>query len=606
MMRKLTVCGVITAMILVLGVGSSLLFSAAAPVVEANAGTQWNAQYFNGIAFNELRLSRIDDQINFNWATGSPDPSVSADNFSARWTKSVNFPTAGKWTFRVGADDGVRMWIDVTPIVDEWHGNAEGFRTYEVSIDTLTAGNHELKVEYYEASGNAGVKVEWFYAGTGGTGTGSSTANFTGHYFNSQDLSGTEAFNRVDSAINFNWAAGSPDSRIEADTFSVRWNATVNFPTPGQWRFVAGADDGIRLWIDVTQIIDEWHGNPEGFRTYTVDVYALTAGNHELKVEYFEATGNAGVQVRWEFVGATGVGGTPVAPGTPLPPTATPNPIATVFAAVTGQRVNVRTGPGLGNAVMAQIPFEEDYRVLGGVPDISWLLIDLKDGRQGWVSNDWVYLYAVEPQENIDTTGGGQPDFVDDIPRIDIAVAPPAALPANDPLRVILHGRATDTVNMRDGPSVGGARVIGTVPQNATFEVEARNLNGAWFLINYQGIRGWVNGLFVTLLDGRFSQLVASSEVVPAPAFGTVFVPESQPGVPVTVRGRASGNLNLRDAASLRGNELGLVPAGTEFVVEGRNTTGAWYVITWNGIQGWVYAPSVALLEGRVTDLPIR
>jgi uncharacterized protein YraI len=159
---------------------------------------------------------------------------------------------------------------------------------------------------------------------------------------------------------------------------------------------------------------------------------------------------------------------------------------------------------------------------------------------------------------------------------------------------------------MRDGPSVGGARVIGSVPQNATFEVEARNLNGAWFLINYQGIRGWVNGLFVTLLDGTFSQLVASSEVVPAPAFGTVFVPESQPGVPVTVRGRASGNLNLRDAASLRGNELGLVPSGTEFVIEGRNTTGAWYLITWNGIQGWVYSPSVALLEGRVTDLPLR
>ncbi len=63
------------------------------------------------------------------------------------------------------------------------------------------------------------------------------------------------------------------------------------------------------MWVDVTPIVDEWHGNPEGYRSYSVDVYALTAGNHDLKVEYFESTGNAGVQVRWEFIDGTGGGG---------------------------------------------------------------------------------------------------------------------------------------------------------------------------------------------------------------------------------------------------------------------------------------------------------
>ena len=135
-------------------------------------------------------LTRIDDRIDFNWAGGSPDPAVSADNFSARWTKTVNFPTAGKWTFRVGADDGVRMWIDVTPLVDEWHSSPEGYRTYEVSIDQLTAGNHDLKVEYYEATGNAGVKVEWWYGGgaapAAGTATGTvyGPANWNASYYN--------------------------------------------------------------------------------------------------------------------------------------------------------------------------------------------------------------------------------------------------------------------------------------------------------------------------------------------------------------------------------------------------------------------------------------
>jgi uncharacterized protein YgiM (DUF1202 family) len=602
-MRKLTIYGVIAVMMAVLVIGPGLLLSTSAPMVEANAGTQWHAEYFNNISLSGSPVvTRTDDQINFNWGTGSPDPAINADNFSARWTATVNFPTAGKWTFRVGADDGVRMWIDVTPIIDEWHGNPEGYKTYEVSIDALTAGPHNLKVEYFEATGNAGIQVQWFYAGTNPPPGSGGAANWSANYYNNTDLSGTPVLTRTDSEINFNWGTGSPGSGVNADNFSARWTATVNFPTPGHWRFIAGADDGIRMWIDLTEIVNEWHGNPEGFRSYTVDVYALTAGNHDLKVEYFEATGNAGVQVRWEFVDDTGGGGA----GTPAAPTATPIPPATVYAAATTDNINVRSGPGLGNPVIARLTFEENYVVLAAVPDLSWLQIDLKDGSTGWVSNDWVWLYAVPASLNEDTTGGGQPDFVDGIPRVDIPVAPPASLPEEDPLRVTLTGQALDNVNMRDGASIYTGKIISSVPQGATFTVEAQNGNGAWYLVNYQGIRGWVNALYVELLDGTVSQLVVSSEVVPVPPPGSIFVPETTSGENVTVRGRAIDNLKLRDAASLRGNDIGSVPLDSEFVIEGRNSTGAWFLITWNGVQGWIYSPYVALTEGLVSDLPIR
>ena len=289
-MRKMIICGLVAVITVVLMLGPALA-AAPARVAEANAGTQWNATYFNDTSLSNAVLTRIDDKIDFNWASGSPDPAVNADNFSARWTKTVNFPTAGSWTFYVGADDGVRLWIDVTPIVDEWHGNAEGYRSYERTIDQLTAGNHELTVEYYEATGNAGVKVEWSYGGAATTTTPTDSvygpASWSASYFNNLDLSGGAVLNRTDGDINFNWGAGSPDSSVNADNFSARWTTTFNFPTAGRWRFQIGADDGVRMWIDVTQILDEWHGNPEGYRTYETDVYALTAGNHELKVEYY-------------------------------------------------------------------------------------------------------------------------------------------------------------------------------------------------------------------------------------------------------------------------------------------------------------------------------
>jgi uncharacterized protein YgiM (DUF1202 family) len=276
-----------------------------------------------------------------------------------------------------------------------------------------------------------------------------------------------------------------------------------------------------------------------------------------------------------------------------------------VYAGVTGNRVNVRTGPGLGYPAIAQVLYPDDYLVLGGVPDLSWLLIDLGDGTEGWVSNDWVYLYSTDDAKNKDTTGGGQPDFVDDIPRITVEIAPPALPPDASPRR-FLQGQATDTVRMRDGATLYASKIIASVPQGATFEVEARNRNGAWYLVDYQGIRGWVSAPYVRLLDGTESELVVSAEVVPVPAMGVVFVPGTESGAAVTVRGVATANLIVRNAASTQGAEIGQVAAGTEFVVLGRNTTGAWYLIPFEGGQGWVYSPFVTLIEGRVPDLPIR
>jgi len=109
--------------------------------------------------------------------------------------------------------------------VDEWHGNAEGYRVYEVTVQALTAGNHDLKVEYYESTGNAGIKVEWWNT----TGTTTTTAagvygpaSWNASYYNNTDLSGSPALTRVDGDISFNWASGSPGSGVNADNFSAR------------------------------------------------------------------------------------------------------------------------------------------------------------------------------------------------------------------------------------------------------------------------------------------------------------------------------------------------------------------------------------------------
>ena len=62
----------------------------------------------------------------------------------------------------------------------------------------------------------------------------------------------------------------------------------------GNTTFTATSDDGIRVWVDGVLIINAWVD--QGPTTYTA-VRSITAGTHEVKVEYFENGGGAVAQV---------------------------------------------------------------------------------------------------------------------------------------------------------------------------------------------------------------------------------------------------------------------------------------------------------------------
>lgn len=120
-----------------------------------------------------------------------------------------------------------------------------------------------------------------------------------GEYFNNRDLSGAAAAVRDDANLSFNWGTGTPINNLPVDNFSVRWTRVVQL-APATYRFYARADDGVRIWIDNEQIINEWHdATPQ---TYSVE-RTVAAGNHTIKVEYFENIGTAQIQVWWEQSG---------------------------------------------------------------------------------------------------------------------------------------------------------------------------------------------------------------------------------------------------------------------------------------------------------------
>lgn len=94
----------------------------------------------------------------------------------------------------------------------------------------------------------------------------------------------------------------------------------------------------------------------------------------------------------------------PTATPTPMPPTATPtptlaptdtpspSPTPAPAASVTGDSINVRSGPGTVYPVVAQAKKGEALPVVSRTQDGVWLEVTLADGKQGWVSAKLVTL----------------------------------------------------------------------------------------------------------------------------------------------------------------------------------------------------------------------
>jgi len=113
--------------------------------------------YYDNNNFTNLKLTRTDASINFDWGTGSPATDIGADTFSAVWQGNFSFD-AGDYEFTATADDGLRLYLDNNLVLDKWLDQST--TTYKKTV-TLTAGTHLIKYSYYENSGLAVAKLSW-------------------------------------------------------------------------------------------------------------------------------------------------------------------------------------------------------------------------------------------------------------------------------------------------------------------------------------------------------------------------------------------------------------------------------------------------------------
>lgn len=118
------------------------------------------AEYFDNISLlGNPKITRTDSQIDFSWTLYGPDNALAFDWYSARWTGVIIPETSGKFKFGIEGCDGYRVFLDDILVIDNW--TKKSFETKVIDFLFEKGKSYNLKVEYFETTGNARIKMIW-------------------------------------------------------------------------------------------------------------------------------------------------------------------------------------------------------------------------------------------------------------------------------------------------------------------------------------------------------------------------------------------------------------------------------------------------------------
>lgn len=122
-------------------------------------------EYYNGTNFQTKVMSRVDAQINFNWYRISPAPGMNSTDYSIRWRGRLLAPKSGKYTFTAKVDDGIRVWVGGTKVMDAW--GPHDSENFSGSINLEANQYYDLKVDYFNGIFEGEIQLLWILPGEG-------------------------------------------------------------------------------------------------------------------------------------------------------------------------------------------------------------------------------------------------------------------------------------------------------------------------------------------------------------------------------------------------------------------------------------------------------
>lgn len=260
-------------------------------------------------------------------------------NYALTLSNTLYIDKAGIYQFHLSSDDGSKLFMNGVQVID--NGSQHPLQTKSARVE-LGVGSYDLVIHYFQASGGKGLQLEWNADGEAPavytrdclvvtptptatptpipTATPSPTPSPTTvvtpqptpaapsesidyilySYPNAAKIGKLPDFssNSVSEIKRgTTLQVSNPGQYINnypKTNFALAFDATFNTAKDSSHTFELQSDDGSKLYIDDKLVIDNdgQHGMSDGLKTARIN---LSAGQHKLRLEYFQAKGGKGL-----------------------------------------------------------------------------------------------------------------------------------------------------------------------------------------------------------------------------------------------------------------------------------------------------------------------
>lgn len=197
-------------------------------------------EYFDNDDLTAPVMARVDPTVDANWGTGAPAPGVGVDTFSVRWTGFVTPQFSETYSFIFRSDDGVRLWIDGSKIIDDWTDHSA--RDSQGSIALQGGQAYSIRLEYYDNTGNASAQLSW------------SSAHQSRQVIPTDRLSpGADGCSSASGLVG-NWPLDESSGTVARDTTCNQSLGTLRAPGSSPWqpgKIGGAASFANQMWITV-------------------------------------------------------------------------------------------------------------------------------------------------------------------------------------------------------------------------------------------------------------------------------------------------------------------------------------------------------------------
>lgn len=248
--------------------------------------------------------------IGANWGAGTPSSvGLSHGDDWSQWWEGEVLLDAGTWTFTLLVDQ--HGFVELAPSGSSAYSRvvaADWPNQTTASFEAAASGWHPIRIAMSEGQGNAQIDLR--LAGPGVASqpiprhrlrarvdhvAGMAMAAFD----DSRGVGSVATTIDATGPANVSWGSGSPaDVGLSSpELFSVRWTGQLRIDVAGDYVFRYATDDGQRLWVNGTRVLNSWHDTVANSVTSPI---ALTPGWHDLVIDVSEHVGAAAANLRVE------------------------------------------------------------------------------------------------------------------------------------------------------------------------------------------------------------------------------------------------------------------------------------------------------------------